>query len=1021
MTSYRHPLYAKAESKVEKDLGLPPGFLADIRTKGEKSNSDQVSEAGARTVYQIIPSTRAAIKDRYGVDAYAGPEQAAKAAGLILKENLDRNGGNKAAAVAEYHGGTDRANRGKRTKAYVNRVTGGGDPASDGGGSTYDRVSRQRSENTGPDMRKVWQARAKVGKPGGMTPQDAAFFDQQNYVPPPGFENVVKSKSGYVLPVELIHAYNSGEMDDDAEARAEIERLVKSGEAQLPKGVKLQAPKPRSFMDNVNLGLGAVRRGLAMPADIVAGPLNSIVNGVVGTDLSTTPFRDQVDAQSQEMGVPEPRNASERRASAFNEGAASVLPLLPVLATSPIAALTEVTSGGLSGYFQETARQAGAGPVGQFVAGLAGGVTPAGLVIAGEKAATRIRAPKTLPDVVAEVPRSAVIDEAGNLTPDGQEIAARHGVTQEDVVKAYERTPEEAGWAANDEQTPSVAREATNDAPVAPEQPERAASQPVAEQPQPVRAAPEAESVTPPPSAAPATALDRVQAGQEFGVDYTRGEATKNFDIQDAEQRLSKSNGPEAEQMRQFKATQQEQVKAASEQFRSAFGDTAATAEERGASVQEAVRELRDLGQQGVNELYKQARELGAPVELDATKIRHSIEGLMAEADIPEQVKKVIEQEAARYGLIGEPVVVDKATGAVTNEAGVTTVKLDDGQTIKFRGEPETLRLDNADKFRTVISKQYLADGPMKLTQELKRVIDDVVEETATKLAQGGKGKISEALGTARKAVAEQKQTFANKDIIQDIVDWKKGSSTGKLAPEAVMRRALASTSDLKKVKAVLLSKGTVKSKAAWRGIQAHGLAQIFEKATTKNTNIGGEITEAISGAKLRSAIDDFGPDKLKVLLDPEDFGKLMKLRRVIEDVTIPITGTTNPSGSGNLLMRLMADVDNKVTGAFASAGFAIGGPAGGAIGGAAGRTIGPVVKQMKEAKAAAETLKGATEYTAETAAKETATEGAAAPRPSVASKVKSGAAKSVKAFIDVYSDPRIIAPVVASAGGVDE
>lgn len=1018
MTSYRHPLYAKAESKVEKDLGLPPGFLADIRTKGEKSNSDQVSEAGARTVYQIIPSTRAAIKDRYGVDAYAGPEQAAKAAGLILKENLDRNGGNKAAAVAEYHGGTDRANWGKRTKAYVNRVTGGGDPASDGGGSTYDRVSRQRSENSGPDMRKVWQARAKVGKPGGMTAQEAAVFDQQNFVPPPGFENVVKSKSGYVLPVELVHAYNSHQMDDDPEARAEIERLIKSGEAQLPKGLKLEAPKSRTIGERFGMGVRDVLTGAGALADVATAPVKMALNALPG-EQGYTPdtYRDMANNASDAMGLAKPESSSENLANAINEGgiqglitAGGALPFAEtnaaakVLSASPI---LDTLSGAASGASQETARQAGAGPVGQFVAGLAGGVTPAGLVIAGEKAATRIRAPKTLPDVVAEVPRSAVIDEAGNLTPDGQEIAARHGVTQEDVVKAYERTPEEAGWAANDEQAPSVAREATNDAPIAPEQPERTAVRPVAEQPRPIRAAPEAEPVTPQPSVTPATALDRVKAGQEFGVDYTRGQASKSFDIQDKEQRLAASNGPEAEQMRQFKAKQQEQVKAAAEDFRSAFGDTAATAEERGTNVQEAVRELRDLGQAGVNELYKQARELGAPVELDATKIRNSIEGLMAEADIPEQVKKVIEQEAARYGLIGKPQVVDKATGSVTNEAGVTTVKLDDGQTIKFRGEPETLRLDNADKFRTVISKQYLADGPMKLTQELKRVIDDVVEETATKLAQGGKGKISEALGTARKAVAEQKQTFANKDIIQDIVDWKKGSSTGKLAPEAVMRRALASTSDLKKVKAVLLSKGTVKSKAAWRGIQAHGLAQIFK--------------EAISGAKLRSAIDHFGLDKLKVLLDPEDFGKLMKLRRVIEDVTIPITGTTNPSGSGNLLMRLMADVDNKVTGAFASAGFAIGGPAGGAIGGFAGRTIGPVVKQMKEAKAAAETLKGATEYTAETAAKETATEGAAAPRPSVASKVKSGAAKSVKAFIDVYSDPRIIAPVVASAGGVDE
>lgn len=1036
--SYRDPFYAKADKSVEAELGLPSGLLSSIRLKGERSNADQVSEAGARSVYQIIPATRDAVKRKYGVDAYAGPEQAAKAAGLLLKESLDRNGGNKAAAVAEYHGGTDRRNWGARTKAYISRVTGGGDPSSAGGGSTFDKVARDRAKENGPDMRKVWERRARVGKPGGMTVQDAAFFDQQNFVPPPGFENVVKPKQGYTLPVELIHAYNSRQMDDDPEAQAEIERLVRSGEAVLPKGMKLEKPKARSFTEGLGMGLRADLKGAAGLADMVTAPINVAsrkvldVLGVKGG--SNTPFSSAATALSDAIGLPEAESPSEQRATALVEGGVQGLltagagaalsgakgvggQVAKTLAASP---LLDTASGAAAGYSQETARQAGAGPVGQFAAGLAGGFTPVGLAATAERAAARIRAPKTIAEVARDVPRAAVVDEAGNLTPEGQEIAARHNVTPEEVVRAYEKTPEETGWASNDSAQPSVAREATNDLPV--EQvgetpPMRKADGPAPVQ-ETVAPAPKPEA---PPEAIPATAKARVEVGQEFGVDYSRGQATKNFDVQDAEQRLAASNGPEGEQMRQFKATQQEQVKSASEDFRSAFGDTAASPEQRGAGVQEAIRELRDLGQAGVNELYKQARELGAPVELDATKIRHSIEGLMAEADIPEQVKKVIEQEAARYGLIGKPQVANKATGAVTNEAGVTTVKLDDGQTIKFRGEPETLRLDNADKFRTVVSKQYLADGPMKLTQELKRVIDDVVEDTATKLASGGEGKISNALQTARKAVQEQKATFSNKDVVQDIIDWKKGSSTGKLKPEQVMQRALSTTSDLKRVKAVLLSKPTLKSKAAWRGIQAHGLATIFEKAITRNTNTAGEITEAISGAKLRSAIESFGPDKLKVLLDPDDLNKLMKLRRVIEDVTIPISGTTNPSGSGNLLMRLMADVDNKVTGAFASAGFAVGGPAGAAVGGAVGRTVGPVIKQVKEAKAAAETLKGATEYSAEKAATETATEGATAPRASIASKVKTVAGKAAKAFIETYSDPRVIAPVIATIGGAEE
>jgi Transglycosylase SLT domain len=123
--SFQDPLYADLDAKTETKLGLPVGLLSSIRTRGERSNADQVSEAGARSVYQVIPSTRDAVLKKYGIDAYLSPENAAEAAGLLLKESLKRNGGDPAAAVGEYHGGTDRANWGPRTQAYIGRVMSG--------------------------------------------------------------------------------------------------------------------------------------------------------------------------------------------------------------------------------------------------------------------------------------------------------------------------------------------------------------------------------------------------------------------------------------------------------------------------------------------------------------------------------------------------------------------------------------------------------------------------------------------------------------------------------------------------------------------------------------------------------------------------------------------------------------------------------------------------------------------------------------------------------------------------------
>jgi hypothetical protein len=951
--------------------------------------------------------------------------------GIDPGEFLNERGGQGQGTGAHLHIGlAPRANRPAPAK--------GGDQASTGGGTSFDRARASRQQSAGPDMAAVHRAYLNTGKPGGMTAADAAQYENailDGHAMLPRGQTLRVKPAAPLLPKGVVEAFNSHRMDDDPEARAEIKRAVDAGEVSLPRGMRLQAPAPRSFGELLGMGTRPILEGAGGLVDIVAGPINGLVNALPGQQgLSTTPFRDAGAAASDALGFAKPESDTEQLNAAVIEGGTQGLVTAGLgAAASPVAGATgaigkalaaspvlDTISGATSGAAQETARQAGAGPVAQVVAGLAGGFAPVGLAAAGERAASRVRAPKSLPEVVETVPRAAVVDEAGNLTPEGQELAARHNVTPEQVVQAYEAPPKVREATANDQMPESSARQATTGEQVIDEVPVREAPQADTELP-PQPNAPNTDQPSPTaPDALPATALARVEQAGQFGVDMSRGQATKNFDVQEAESRLRNSNGPEAEQMRQFIAKQTEQVKSAVDEFRSAFGDANLTAEQRGAAVQEAVRELRDNGQKGVSALYTAARELGQEVPLDTAGIRNAYDRLMVEADVPESVKSVLTQEAARYGIIGKAQEI--APGNVTAENGITRYKLDSGETRAVYGPPETLRLDNAEAFRQAVSKQYQADGGQKLTQILRAAIDDATEEAATKLAQYGQdgAKVPNALKAAREAHQTQVKTFKAKDIVQSIADWKKGTNTDVLKPEQVMQQALAKTSDLKRVKAVLLSKPTVQSKAAWRAIQAHGLAEVFSKATQRNANVGGEITEAISGSKLRSAIETFGPDKLKVLLDADEFNKLMKLRRVIEDVTIPITGTTNPSGSGNLLMRLAKDVDNQVTAAFSAAGMALGGPAGAAIGGAAGRTISPAIKDAKQIRVNAETLKGATEYTPEAAAGDTG-----APKPTTASKagsaVKQAGASTVKAFIETYGSPRILAPVLAATTGAQD
>lgn len=118
---FNDPLYEQLARRMEQMHNLPRGILDAIRTRGERSNANQVSEAGARTPYQVIPATRRGVMKNYGVDAWGGPENATEAAALILKENFGRTG-DWNTAITQYHGGTNPRNWGPRTRAYANRV-----------------------------------------------------------------------------------------------------------------------------------------------------------------------------------------------------------------------------------------------------------------------------------------------------------------------------------------------------------------------------------------------------------------------------------------------------------------------------------------------------------------------------------------------------------------------------------------------------------------------------------------------------------------------------------------------------------------------------------------------------------------------------------------------------------------------------------------------------------------------------------------------------------------------------------
>ena len=236
--SYKDPYWTQLASVTEQKLGLPEGLLAAVVTKGERSNADQVSEAGAKTPFQIIPATRDAAIKKYGIDPYLSPENAAEVAGLLLKDSLKRNDGDVASAVAEYHGGTDRANWGPRTKAYVQRVV-GSSAATQPGQSTFQRVIGQQPQAEPANaIATIYQAYQS----GELPPQESADFEADvkagKIMLPKGavlkgqLEKPADSFTPTMLPQALADAYVSRQLPDNV--RADLERDMKAGIVKLP-------------------------------------------------------------------------------------------------------------------------------------------------------------------------------------------------------------------------------------------------------------------------------------------------------------------------------------------------------------------------------------------------------------------------------------------------------------------------------------------------------------------------------------------------------------------------------------------------------------------------------------------------------------------------------------------------------------------------------------------------------------------------------------------------------------------
>ncbi|PPA76494.1 hypothetical protein C4E15_06785 [Achromobacter spanius] len=215
------------------------------------------------------------------------------------------------------------------------------------------------------------------------TPAKANFFDQFDDEPAPS-----------PAPANFFDQFDERGADDGPEAtrgpdgvmRIEMALPSKPPEAAAP-------PQERGMLDRLGRQVGlTARAGVTGLTGLSSAGTNAVIGGLnalFGTDIP----RADVNATLSAIGLPEPENATERvaqDAAGAMAGAGGAMkiaqkvtdPLVTsvgqrianVFTTSPKTQFATAMTGGASA---GAAREGGAGPIGQLVAGIAGGMGPA--------------------------------------------------------------------------------------------------------------------------------------------------------------------------------------------------------------------------------------------------------------------------------------------------------------------------------------------------------------------------------------------------------------------------------------------------------------------------------------------------------------------------------------------------------------------------------------------------------------------------------------------------------------------
>ena len=342
-------------------------------------------------------------------------------------------------------------------------------------------------------------------------------------------------------------------------------------------------------------------------------------------------------------------------------------------------------------------------------------------------------------------------------------------------------------------------------------------------------------------------ALQRAARLESLDIRYSRGDVTRDPRQMGLEADLARGTA-EGRELAELKLEQTRRLHEHLETLQGRGAPQASTPSQAGKAVVENLKSQAEASSKRVDQLYDQARKTG---ETAATVDSEPLLDLINKAPNPLHLD-YIGNKLKRLGM------------AKQDEAGnwVTT------------GKP--ISLNDLEEIYKGASAEGKAGGT-------EGHYAGLVKQRINEMTEGAGG---DAYRAARAARSEHARTFENPKMMDRLLGEEKGNR--KTALEDVWNKTVVdgSISDLELVKRQLLT-GKDRPRAArqaWREVQGQTVQFIRDMATKGPKDEMGR--RAVSGTKMRQALNSIGEEKLNTIFSKETTRRLYKLADAAEDLT---------------------------------------------------------------------------------------------------------------------------------------